>query len=81
MLMLDGIHQNNVHFFAIYQTCVSCHCRLFVVSVLGSDREEILLTRIWVATIGFTLFFGPILAKAFRVYYIFRSIKLKKKVS
>ena len=43
MLMLDGIHQNNVRFFAIYPTCVSCHCRLCVVSVLGSDREEILL--------------------------------------
>jgi len=38
-------------------------------------------TRIWVSFIGFTLFFGPILVKAWRVYYIFRSIKLKKKVN
>ena len=37
-------------------------------------------TRIWISSIGFSLFFGPILAKAFRVYYIFRSVKLKKKV-
>ena len=39
-----------------------------------------LQARIWVSSIGFSLFFGPILAKSFRVYYIFRSIKLKKKV-
>ena len=37
--------------------------------------------HIWISSIGFSLFFGPILAKALRVYYIFRSVKLKKKVS
>ena len=35
---------------------------------------------IWLATIGFSLLFGTMLAKTWRVYYIFRSIKLKKKV-
>ena len=35
--------------------------------------------RIWVSSIGFTLLFGPILVKAFRVYYIFRNIHKTKK--
>ena len=32
------------------------------------------------ASIGFSLLFGTMLAKTWRVYYIFRSVKLKKKV-
>ena len=36
--------------------------------------------RIWICAVGFSILFGPILAKTFRVYYIFRSVKLKKKV-
>ena len=33
------------------------------------------------ASIGFSLFFGTILAKTWRVYYIFRNVQLKKKVA
>ena len=40
-----------------------------------------LQATIWLAAIGFSLLFGTMLAKTWRVYYIFRSVKLKKKVT
>ena len=35
---------------------------------------------IWFGGIGFALFFGTMLVKVFRVYYIFRNVRLNKSV-
>ena len=35
--------------------------------------------RIWIGTIAFTLAYGSVVAKSFRVYYIFKNLKVQKK--
>ena len=37
-------------------------------------------TRVWLSVIGFSLLFGTIFAKAWRIYYIFSQSRANKKV-
>ena len=34
--------------------------------------------NLWIGVVAFTLVYGAVLAKAFRVYYIFKNIKISK---
>ena len=58
------------------------------VILFGMDENTVSLpvvdglchARIWLCVIGFSLLFGTIFAKAWRIYYIFNRLRPNKKV-
>ena len=47
--------------------------------VEGRGVNALCQIRIWIGTIAFTLAYGSVVAKSFRVYYIFKNLKVQKK--
>ena len=48
-----------------------------VVTIL-EVQSAFCVVNLWIGVIAFTLVYGAVLSKAFRVYYIFKNIKVSK---
>jgi len=46
----------------------------------SSTVDQLCQTRVWLVVVGFSLLFGTIFAKTWRIYYIFRHTRPNSKV-